>query len=54
MFQLGFKDFRGTEHITVYKKIVSRLNLSSVPKKGTVEIMYDENDPKKVMIPRGF
>ncbi|WP_288445582.1 hypothetical protein [uncultured Chryseobacterium sp.] len=54
MFQLSFKDFRGTEHITVYKKIVSRLNLSSVPKKGTVEIMYDENDPKKVMIPRGF
>lgn len=54
MFQLSFKDFRGTEHITVYKKIVSRLNMSSVPKKGTVEIMYDENDPKKVMIPRGF
>ncbi|SMO58509.1 hypothetical protein SAMN06265171_10316 [Chryseobacterium rhizoplanae] len=54
MFQLSFKDFRGTEHITVYKKIVSRLNLSSVPKKGTVQIMYDENDPKKVMIPRGF
>jgi hypothetical protein len=54
MFQLSFKDFRGNAHITVYKKIVSRLNLSSVPKKGTVEIMYDENDPKKVMIPRGF
>lgn len=54
MFQLSFKDFRGTEHITVYKKLVSRLNLSSVPKKGTVEIMYDENDPKKIIIPRGF
>lgn len=54
MFQLSFKDFRGTEHIAVYKKIVSRLNLSSVPKKGTVEIMYDQNDPKKIMIPRGF
>ncbi len=54
MFQLSFKDFRGTEHIAVHKKIVSRLNLSSVPKKGTIEIMYDENDPKKIMIPRGF
>ncbi len=33
MFQLSFKDFRETEHIAVYKKLVSRLNLSSVPKK---------------------
>ncbi|WP_426481918.1 hypothetical protein [Chryseobacterium sp. R2ACT005] len=54
MFQVSFKDFRGTEHITVYKKIVSLLNLSSVPKSGTIEIMYDENDPKKIMIPKGF
>ncbi|WP_223599185.1 hypothetical protein [Chryseobacterium sp. GVT01B] len=54
MFQVSFKDFRGTEHIAVYKKIVSLLNLSSVPKYGTIEIMYDENDPKKIMIPKGF
>lgn len=54
IFQVGFKDFRGNEHIAVYKKIVSLLNLSSVPKKGTIEIMYDENDPKKIMIPKIF
>jgi hypothetical protein len=54
MFQVSFKDFRGTEHITVYKKIVSLLNLSSVPKQGTVEIIYDENDPKKIIIPKGI
>jgi len=54
MFQVSFKDFKGTEHIAVYKKIVSLLNLSSVPKYGTIEIMYDENDPKKIMIPKGF
>lgn len=54
MFQVSFKDFKGTEHITVYKKIVSLLNLSSIPKQGTVEIMYDENDPKKIIIPKGI
>ena len=54
MFQVSFKDFRGTEHIAVYKKIVSLLNLSSVPKHGSIEIMYDETDPKKIMIPKGF
>lgn len=54
MFQVSFKDFKGTEHIAVYKKIVSLLNLSSVPKYGTIEIMYDENDPKKIIIPKGF
>ncbi|MDR6487458.1 hypothetical protein J2799_001963 [Chryseobacterium vietnamense] len=53
MFQVSFKDFRGTEHIAVYKKIVSLLKLSSLPKQGTIEIMYDENDPKKIMIPKG-
>lgn len=53
MFQVSFKDFRGTEHIAVYKKIVSLLKLSSIPKQGTIEIMYDENDPKKIMIPKG-
>lgn len=52
MFQVSFKDFRGNEHIAVYKKIVSLLNLSSVPKHGQIEIMYDENDPKKMMIPK--
>lgn len=54
IFQVSFKDFRGNEHIAVYKKIVSLLNLSSVPKTGTIEIMYDENDPKKIMIPKIF
>lgn len=54
MFQVSFKDDKGIEHITVYKKIVSLLNLSSVPKNGTIEIMYDENDPKKIMIPKIF
>ncbi|WP_106914990.1 hypothetical protein [Chryseobacterium aurantiacum] len=52
MFQVSFKDFRGNEHIAVYKKIVNLLNLSSVPQHGSIEIMYDENDPKKIMIPR--
>ncbi|MGR3856422.1 hypothetical protein [Chryseobacterium indologenes] len=54
MFQVSFKDFRGTEHIAVYKKIVSLLKLSSIPQQGTIEIMYDENDPKQIMIPRGL
>ncbi|QBA20503.1 hypothetical protein EU348_04630 [Chryseobacterium indologenes] len=54
MFQVSFKDFRGTEHIAVYKKIVSLLKLSSIPQQGTIEIMYDENDPKQIMIPRGI
>jgi hypothetical protein len=53
MFQVSFKDFRGTEHIAVYKKIVSLLKLSSIPQQGIIEIMYDENDPKKIMIPKG-
>ncbi|WP_131701452.1 hypothetical protein [Chryseobacterium sp. FH2] len=52
MFQVSFKDFRGSEHIAVYKKIVSLLNLASVPKEGKIEIMYDENNPKKITIPR--
>ena len=54
MFQVSFKDFRGTEHIAVYKKVVSLLKLSSIPQQGTIEIMYDENDPKKIMIPKGI
>lgn len=54
MFQVSFKDFRGTEHITVYKKVVGLLNLSSIPKQGKVEIMYDENNPKKIIIPKGI
>ncbi|MDR2236438.1 MAG: hypothetical protein LBE92_09960 [Chryseobacterium sp.] len=51
MFQVSFKDFKGNEHIAVYKKIVSLLNLASIPKQGTVRIMYDANDPKKITIP---
>jgi hypothetical protein len=54
MIQVGFKDFRGTGHIAVYKKVVSLLNLSSVPKHGSIEILYDENDPTKIMIPKIF
>lgn len=54
MFQVSFKDFRGTEHIAVYKKIVSLLKLSSIPIHGTIEIMYDENQPAKIMIPKGI
>ncbi|KPE49113.1 hypothetical protein [Chryseobacterium indologenes] len=51
MFQVSFKDFRGNDHIAVYKKIVNLLDLSSIPKQGKIGIMYDENDPKKIMIP---
>ncbi|CAH0220785.1 hypothetical protein [Chryseobacterium sp. Bi04] len=51
MFQVSFKDFRGKEHIAVYKKVVRLLDLSSVPKTGTIEIMYDEDDPDKITIP---
>jgi len=51
MFQVSFKDTKGAEHITTYKKIVRLLDLSSVPKQGTVEILYNENDPKKITIP---
>ncbi|MGH1519142.1 hypothetical protein [Chryseobacterium sp. JK1] len=54
MFQVSYKDFQGKEHIAVYKKIVSLLNLSSIPKQGTIEIMYDEDEPKKIIIPTGF
>ncbi|WP_345200393.1 hypothetical protein [Chryseobacterium ginsengisoli] len=54
MFQVSFKDFKGKEHITVYKKIVDLLNLASVPKEGKIEIMYDENNPQKIIIPRMF
>jgi hypothetical protein len=52
MFQVSFKDFKGKEHIALYKKIVDLLNLASVPKEGKIEIMYDENDPQKIIIPR--
>lgn len=51
IFQVSFKDFRGTEHIAVYKKIVRLLDLASVPKQGTVEIIYDENNPDQITIP---
>lgn len=51
MFQVSFKDFRGNDHIAVYKKIVNLLDLSSIPKQGKIGIMYDGNDPKKIMIP---
>lgn len=54
IFQVSYKDFRGNEHIATYKKIISLLNLSSVPKAGKIEIMYDENDPKNIMIPKIF
>ncbi|GAA4151737.1 hypothetical protein GCM10022217_05850 [Chryseobacterium ginsenosidimutans] len=52
MFQVSFKDFKGKEHIAVCKKIVDLLNLASIPKEGKIEIMYDENNPQKIIIPR--
>lgn len=52
MFQVSFKDFKGKEHITVFKKIVNLLDLASVPKQGKIVIMYDENNPKKITIPK--
>lgn len=52
MFQVSFKDFKGKEHITVFKKIVNLLDLASVPRQGKIEIMYDENNPSKITIPR--
>jgi hypothetical protein len=52
MFQVSFKDFKGKEHIAVYKKVIRLLDLSSVPKQGAVEILYDENDPGTITIPR--
>lgn len=52
MFQVSFKDFRGKEHIAVYKKVIRLLDLSSIPKQGAVEILYDENDPGTITIPR--
>lgn len=52
MFQVSFKDFRGKEHIAVYKKVIRLLDLSSVPKQGAVEILYDENEPGTITIPR--
>lgn len=51
LFQVSFKDFKGIEHITVYKKIVRLLDLASVPQHGTIEILYDQNNPKKITIP---
>lgn len=51
MFQVSFKDCKGIEHITVYKKIVKLLDLSSVPQHGIIEILYDEINPKKITIP---
>ncbi|MDQ0593116.1 hypothetical protein QFZ37_001485 [Chryseobacterium ginsenosidimutans] len=52
IFQVSFKDFRGREHIAVYKKIIDLLHLASIPKEGKIEIMYDENSPQKIIIPR--
>lgn len=51
IFQVSFKDFKGIEHITVYKKMVRLLDLSTVPKAGTIEIIYDENNPDQITIP---
>jgi len=51
IFQVSFKDFKGIEHITVHKKIVRLLDLSTVPKAGTIEIIYDENNPDQITIP---
>ncbi|AZA77575.1 hypothetical protein EG347_08635 [Chryseobacterium sp. G0186] len=52
MFQVSFSDFRGNKHISVYKMMVSLLSLSTISQKGNIEIMYDENNPGKIMIPK--
>lgn len=54
MFQVSYKDFRGKEHIAVYKKVVNLLDLASIPKHGKIEVMYDENHSDKIIIPRLF
>lgn len=51
IFQVSFKDFRGNEHLTVYKKVIRLLDLSTIPKQGTIDILYDENTPEKITIP---
>lgn len=53
-FQLRYQDFKGQEHFVEYKEIIDLLNLSEIPRHGFVEILYDENNPNKVVIPKLF
>ncbi|MDH6250591.1 hypothetical protein M2347_000318 [Chryseobacterium sp. H1D6B] len=52
MFQVSFKDFKGKDHIAVYKSIINLLDMGSLKRQGTVEVVYDENTPEKIIIPR--
>ncbi|MCW3159813.1 hypothetical protein [Chryseobacterium oryctis] len=54
MFQLKYSDYRGKEHIAVYKEIISLLNIVSIPKEGKINILYDEKNPDKIIIPKIF
>lgn len=53
-FQLRYRDFRGKEHLVEYKEIMDLLDLSNIPRQGFIEILYDENNPNKIVIPKLF
>ena len=54
MFQVSFQDNKGATHIATYKKIVNLLDISSLPKQGSIEIIYNENNPQNIIIPKLF
>ena len=54
MFQVSFQDNKGATHIATYKKIVNLLDISALPKQGSIEIIYNENDPQNIIIPKLF
>lgn len=53
-FHLRYQDFKGQEHVVDYKEIIDLLDLSSLPRQGFVEVLYDENNPQKIFIPKIF
>lgn len=52
IFQVSFKDFKGKDHIATYRKVIYLLDIASVPKNGKIEVMYDESNPGKIIIPK--
>ena len=52
LFQVSFKDFKGKAHIATYRKVIYLLDIASVPKHRKIEVMYDENNPGKIIIPK--
>ena len=54
MFQVSFQDDKGVSHMATYKKIVSLLDMAVLPKQGSIEIVYDENNPQNIIIPKLF